>query len=113
MATGNSTKVVSFDPSKIPTAPTTPPKYDRELLGQYVGLMESGRAAGDGVLYTSAKEARSAANSIKRAIRKTTEGFSTRTRIWSPDGGKAFQFALLRNDQPITGNAARQAADEA
>jgi len=106
------TKVVSFDPAKIPSTPTTPPKYAAEVLAQYMSLIEGGRGAGDGLTYPTVKEARSAANSIKRALRKFAEGTSTRTRIWSGDSGKTFQFALLLNTQPVAGNAARQSGSE-
>jgi len=101
-------KVVTFDPAKIPSAPTTPPKYDPAYLAEIVTVINGGRGAGDGEAYGSAKEAKSAANSIKRALRKFDEELSTRTRIWSPKEG-VFQFALLLNTQPVTGNAARTA----
>lgn len=100
--------VVSFDPAKLPTASTTPPKHDEETLAAYQAEMNKGKAAGDGVAYDTSKDAKSAANSIKRSLRKIGAA-STRTRVWANKEGK-FQFALTWNEVPLTGNAAAQAA---
>lgn len=102
-------KVVSYDPAKLPAPVASPSKYDAELLGQYVKLATSGKAAGDGEDYGTQKEARAAANSIKRAIRKHVNGeLSLQMRVWQD--GEVFHFALSENTRPLTGAAAAAAA---
>lgn len=98
-------KVVSYDPAKLPSPVATPSKYDQELLAQYVTLIQSGKAAGDGESYGTKKEAVSAANSIKRAIRKHINGdLSLVMRVWQD--GETFRFALSENTRELTGAAA-------
>jgi hypothetical protein len=103
-------RVASFELDDLPKVSTVPPKYDADLLAQYVSLIEAGKAAGDGVAYGSQKEARSAANSIKRSLRKFVDT-STRIRVWQTEEG--FMFALLENTVPLTGSAAAAAANKA
>jgi len=103
-------RVASFELDDLPKVSTVPPKYDADLLAQYVSLIEAGKAAGDGQHYESAKEARSAANSIKRSLRKFVET-STRIRVWQTDEG--WMFALLENTVPLTGSAAAARANKA
>lgn len=92
-------KVVSFDVSKLPTAAAAPHKYEDSYLSEFVAVMQSGKAAGDGNTYADAKAAKSAANSIKRALRKSAEGISTTTRVWNSGTveAPAFHFALILN----------------
>lgn len=98
-------KVVSFDPAKLPAPAATPSKYESELLAQYVTIVQSGKAAGDGEVYADKKAATAAANSIKRAIRKHVNGdISLVMRVWP--SGEGFQFALSANTRPLTGAAA-------
>lgn len=84
--------IVSYDLAKLPVRSATPPKHSPELMAEFVAVMQSGKAAGDGVAYETAKAARSAANSIKRGLRRFAEGISTETRTWESKG--SFYFAL-------------------
>lgn len=102
-------QVVSYDPAKLPAPASTPSKYAPELLGQYVKLITGGKAAGDGETYEDQKAARSAANSIKRAIKKHVNGdISLVMRVWEIDG-EGFRFALSQNTRPLSGAAATAA----
>lgn len=101
--------VVSYDPAKLPSPVATPSKYEQELLVQYVNLAQRGKAAGDGIAYATKKEAASAANSIKRAIRKHVNGdVSLIMRVWQVTDGEnpGFFFALSTNTRELTGAAA-------
>lgn len=107
-------QVVSYDPAKLPSAVSTPSKYEQELLLQYVALIQKGKAAGDGIAYEDKKGAVSAANSIKRAIRKHINGdLSLVMRVWQVTDGDApgFFFAISENPRELTGAAAAARAN--
>lgn len=92
-------KVVVFDPAKLPVTPTTPSKHDRETLDAYVAAIGRGQGAGDGLDYATQKEARSAANSIKRGMKRAEIALSTKMRVWNSgsDTEPKWHFALLAN----------------
>jgi hypothetical protein len=109
-------QVISYDPAKLPSPVATPSKYEQELLVQYVNLAQKGKAAGDGIAYESKKDAVSAANSIKRAIRKHVNGdLSLVMRVWQVTEGEpeaqGFFFAISENTRELTGAAAAARAN--
>lgn len=90
-------RLVSYNPADLPGPVAPAPKYDPEFIAAYVASMQKGQAAGDGQKYGSQKEARNAGASIKRAVRKSSNGtLSVRNRVWQADG--KWLFALQLNE---------------